>query len=300
MRNAWEPPIDPIMPIYYATRLYGPEFTVATQLPENGEISRVTSGEYESVPFSVFRSFSGATFWVGDNKQSGPNRQLVGANYSSGRIQQQPIFSGETRSNSYNAAVSPDGTKLAFASDRDGNVELYLLNRMTGRFATLTETNGCTNQYPSWLPDGSGLVYESDCLNGNFEIYRAGLSYTADSMQTLAVNRISPQQATRLTNNNSQDRYPRVSVDGTRIAFTANRDGNLEVYVMGVDGSRQTRVTNSAAVDQAPSWSQNGDELVFASDRDGDFELFKLRLSDNQIQQLTSNIVEDNWPVWGQ
>ena len=43
----------------------------------------------------------------------------------------------------------------------------------------------------------------------------------------------------------SNEWAPEWSPDGTRIAFITDRDGNDEVYVMGVDGSNPTRLTNT-------------------------------------------------------
>jgi TolB protein len=44
------------------------------------------------------------------------------------------------------------------------------------------------------------------------------------------------------------------SPDGRRIAFSNDRDGNREIYVMNADGSEVRRLTNSLGVDFAPSW----------------------------------------------
>jgi redox-regulated HSP33 family molecular chaperone len=43
-----------------------------------------------------------------------------------------------------------------------------------------------------------------------------------------------------------------------KIAFTSNRDGNIEIYVMNADGSGQTRLTTNAASDRFPAWSPDG------------------------------------------
>jgi Tol biopolymer transport system component len=62
---------------------------------------------------------------------------------------------------------------------------------------------------------------------------------------------------TRLTNNPSRDYLPAWSPDGSRLAFTSDRDpdGFYEVYVMDADGSNQTRLTNSPNTDYRPAWS---------------------------------------------
>ncbi|MCH7838355.1 MAG: PD40 domain-containing protein, partial [Chloroflexi bacterium] len=49
-------------------------------------------------------------------------------------------------------------------------------------------------------------------------------------------------------------RYPSWSPDGTVIAFTSERDGNSEIYIMNADGSGQTRLTNHPADDRSADW----------------------------------------------
>jgi Tol biopolymer transport system component len=58
----------------------------------------------------------------------------------------------------------------------------------------------------------------------------------------------------KLTNNPELDGYPSWSPDGKMIAFTSNRDGNNEIYIMDVDGNNPRRLTNDPADDTYPSW----------------------------------------------
>src|SRR2546430_1154582 len=51
-----------------------------------------------------------------------------------------------------------------------------------------------------------------------------------------------------------------------QIAFTSERDGNAEIYVMNADGSAQTRLTNNTQSDEYPSWSPDGQRIVFTGD----------------------------------
>ncbi len=59
---------------------------------------------------------------------------------------------------------------------------------------------------------------------------------------------------TNLTNNPAEDSFPAWSPDGQRIAFTTNRDGNQEIYVMNNNGSDPINFTRNPAEDLHPTW----------------------------------------------
>jgi TolB protein len=59
---------------------------------------------------------------------------------------------------------------------------------------------------------------------------------------------------TRLTDNSDSDLFPAWSPDGRHIAFTTDRDGNDEVYIMNADGSGQTNPTNDPDSAAFPVW----------------------------------------------
>jgi TolB protein len=86
------------------------------------------------------------------------------------------------------------------------------------------------------------------------------------------------------------DEQPRWSPDGNRIAFTSNRAGSYNLYVMDGDGRNVTRLTNHGGNDRDPVWLPGGDSLVFSSDRDrgaGRSDLYRLWLADGSVERLT-------------
>jgi len=64
---------------------------------------------------------------------------------------------------------------------------------------------------------------------------------------------------------NSEERYPCWSPDGKQVAFTSNRDGTYNLYVMNADGSNVRRLTyeKDPTVAYMPSWSGDGKQIVF-------------------------------------
>lgn len=145
------------------------------------------------------------------------------------------------------AAWSPDRTRIAFRSERDGNGEIYVM-RTDGTEPTRLTNHPARDAEPAWSPDGSTIAFVSD-RDGNPEIYTMKSDGSA---------------LTRLTNTASTDRGPAWSPDGTRIAFSSDRDGNGEIYLMNVDGSDVQRLTDHASDDAEPAFSPDGSRLAFS------------------------------------
>ncbi|MCS7160635.1 MAG: hypothetical protein RMJ19_09200, partial [Gemmatales bacterium] len=81
------------------------------------------------------------------------------------------------------------------------------------------------------------------------------------------------------TQSPGMDIRPVWSPDGKMIAFTSNRDGNYEIYVMNADGSHPRRLTNQPGRDDYPGWFPDSQHLVYVSERAGRFDLYKVRVS---------------------
>ncbi len=153
-------------------------------------------------------------------------------------------------------AVSPDGTKVAFVSDRGGTNEIYVMGIDGSNPTRLTNDPATAEFYPSWSPDGEKVVFTANITNqNNNEIY--------------VVDTDGSAAATRLTENPAFDSAPAYSPDGSKIAFMSNRDGDNEIFLMDSDGTDPTNITNNTSYDAAPSWSPDGSKIAIQSVRDG-------------------------------
>ena len=254
MGAPWATP-DPQWPIVFGSNRASGYFNVYTMDPAGNNVTPVFPVNIDMVPYSFMRTWLPDFLPIlpiyGELTNANGKRQIMYVQHGS----REPAVLTNTGATEYDPAVSPDRRQVVFVSDRDGNAELYLQadpHSPTDRAVKLTETTGCDTGHPVWLPDGSGIVYESNCQDGNWEIYRASLTYSVLGAAQIIVQPISPQQVVRLTNNVGDDQWPRVSPDGSRIAFYSNRDGNTEVYTMGIDGGNQTRLTTNPSRDEGP------------------------------------------------
>lgn len=102
---------------------------------------------------------------------------------------------------------------------------------------------------------------------------------------------------TRLTNNLAEDEVPEWSPDGKKIAFTSNRDGAKNIYVMNADGSNVVRLTDGSTAEDVPVWSPDGTKILFGSMRDGNLEIYIMNADGSEQKRLTFNSVVDGGPA---
>ena len=77
--------------------------------------------------------------------------------------------------------------------------------------------------------------------------------------------------------------WPRWSPDGRKLAFTSERDGNWEIYVMNADGSGQRNLTRTTALDVGAAWSPDGRRVVFVSKRGGKWAIYSMNADEHQV-----------------
>jgi TolB protein len=78
----------------------------------------------------------------------------------------------------------------------------------------------------------------------------------------------------RLTNHPGMDYWPVWSPDGKQIAFTSNRSGNYDLFLMNADGSNVRNLTQHPSQDNYAAWSPDGKRIAFISNRAGGYDIF--------------------------
>jgi Tol biopolymer transport system component len=181
-------------------------------------------------------------------------------------------------------------SKIVFASNRDGSMQIYVMNS-DGTGQTRLTYSGANDDNPRWSPSGARILFQSDRDNpatGYMDIY---------------VMNADGSGATRLTSDANDDSMATWSPDGSKIVFQSMRNSlNYQVYSMNADGSNQVNLTNTSASDGVPSWSPDGTKIAFASDRDhpGYDSVYIVNINGSNQQRLTysTSTIDDTQPSW--
>jgi TolB protein len=177
---------------------------------------------------------------------------------------------------------SPDGERIAFASNRNGFWDLYLLELGSGNVTQLTNTP----QYegaPTWSPDGSFIAFES---------------YENENLNIVVGPATDPlSNPILLTTSSASDNSPVWAPDGRHIAFIS--DG--EVVLANLDRTDDSRFQNLShtqlASESHPVWSPDGKKLAWASSSQGVGQS-GIYVWDSSKNMPAVWVGDGNWPAW--
>jgi len=82
------------------------------------------------------------------------------------------------------------------------------------------------------------------------------------------------------------------------LAFSSDRDGHPDVFVVGYPGGTPRPVTHGPSSETAPVWSPDGRSLLFVSDRTGNYDLWRVRADGSGLARLTRSGDDDSAPDW--
>jgi len=177
---------------------------------------------------------------------------------------------------------SPDGKAIAFASNRGGSWDLYLLNLESGDITQLTNTPEYEGA-PTWSPDGLFMA---------FEVY-------GDENLDIAVGPATDPLSNPipLTTSSASDHSPAWAPDGRHIAFVS--DGDIILADLDeTDGSRFQNLSNTELASEShPIWSPDGRRLAWASSSQS------VGRSGIYVWEANKNVPatwigDGNWPAW--
>lgn len=177
------------------------------------------------------------------------------------------------------AMFSPDGTRIVFSSNRDGNYEIYVTNRDGSNVFRLTN-NKAADITPTWNPQGTRIAFTSD-RTGTPQIWVIDADGT--NLQKLT----SEPYADRAT----------WSPLGTEIAYAARTGPGNDLKVMDLATRQVRQLTFGEGTNESPVFAPNGRHLAFQSTRAGKMQIFTIARDGKDLRQVTrvGNNFTPNW-----
>nr|WP_320131354.1 hypothetical protein [uncultured Holophaga sp.] len=183
-------------------------------------------------------------------------------------------------------SVAPDG-RLAYVTYKGGYPAIWGQRKPGGPHEKLYPVGSQQPQgpcfAPAWSPDGKRLAFAQGDRKGNSDIM----------VLDLASGRVR-----RLTDSDCINTEPSWNPSGNQIAFTSDRAGGPQVFLMLDDGSNVRRLTREGTYNTSPCWSPGGGMIAYVSRFEGKFDLFVYKLGEDKAYQITTGIASSEGPTW--
>ena len=199
---------------------------------------------------------------------------------------------------------SPDGSRIAFISDRDGNPDIWVMDADGSNPANLTASIEHETG-PEWSPDGSRIAYsaslEKELPDGSF-VWSPAPSIFVIDIATGATNRLSVPDPELPSGGgwayDADDTQPTWSPDGETIAFARHYRGGTPtaqttlVYTVGADGGEPaTFLASGSWAIRGIDWSPDGASIVWS-------EVVAHSTSSRIIRWDVANAVKSDFDLW--
>jgi dipeptidyl aminopeptidase/acylaminoacyl peptidase len=188
------------------------------------------------------------------------------------------------------AAWSPDGSRIAFLSDRETKRQIWTISPAGGEAIRLTNTENGVSAF-KWSPDGKSIAFSASEPDpkedkkrketyGDYEVVKS--DYAMSHLWVMAVS--TPDKPRRLTGDPDANVFTITgfswSPDSRRIAFSAQHDpspassGSQDIYVIDAAGGKVRALVTTPGPDSNPIWSPDGKEIAFQTANGKEFYFY--------------------------
>jgi TolB protein len=150
---------------------------------------------------------------------------------------------------------------------------------------------------PSYLTDGSAMVFAPRFSTKRQEITYMVLRPTGASIYLKNLDTGREEVLGRFPDM-TMTMAPRFSPDDSKVAFAAEKNGAVNIYVMDLVNHATRKLTDSLAIDTSPSFSPDGSQIVFNSDRGGSPQIYVMSASGGAAHRISFGSGRYNTPVW--
>jgi Tol biopolymer transport system component len=187
---------------------------------------------------------------------------------------------------------SPDGQTVAFSSLLSGEWEIYTVGAWGGEPANFSQNPGATDIYAHWSPQGDRIVFTSTRNNGS-----------GDGDMDLWIQSLDGSLLACVTDHPGYDNFAAFDPGGSRLAFSSDRDGETEIWVMPIDHPEKAYRAATGPVECFHAgWSPDGQWLVFdgreANDPLSARRLYRVPAAGGVAQEIPIGMLVGDDPSW--
>ncbi len=206
------------------------------------------------------------------------------------------------------AALSPQGDKVAYLTDRNGTFDIYLMSAIDGKDLGRLVEGQKSSRFESmfvlrpgltWSPDGKSIAFAAKSNNKN-------------TLYILDVKKKKVRKRFKFELDGLFE--PTWSPDGQKIAVAGIKDGWSDIYVVDIQDESLTRITNDPYDERHLDWSPDGEWLAMSSDRPGtsltftagkdfpfgQYDIFVMKADGSLLRRIVEDgEAEEGYPVWG-
>lgn len=225
--------------------------------------------------------------------------------YVSYKIGQPKIFLASTkggeakrvsflRGNQLMPILSSKKDKIAFINDITGNPDLFIQNfsvetGVIGKPQQVFSAPGATQGSPTFSPDGDSLAFVSN-KDGTARIYTLKIPPPGASLKSLSPRLISKK--------NRANTSPAWSLDGTKIAYSANTAGVRQIWIYDIEKDEEWQLTQGQKHKENPAWAPNSLHLLFNTVEEQKAELWLINLNQKEATRISTGRGEKQFPAW--
>jgi Tol biopolymer transport system component/DNA-binding winged helix-turn-helix (wHTH) protein len=178
------------------------------------------------------------------------------------------------------ADFSPDGSRIAFRSDRSGSNEIWICNSDGTGLRKLTSFNGPMTGSPRWSPDGQSIAFDSRAA-GRADIYLLKISESFAPV--------------RLTTGEADSVVPNWSSDSRFIYFGSNRTGGWQIWRRNISSGKESQITHNGGFNGIES--SDGKYLYYVRDA-ARTSLWRLSLETGNEKEIVKELGPGMWGYW--
>lgn len=158
-------------------------------------------------------------------------------------------------------SISPQGDKIAFISDRDIYLDVYIMDALTGKIIKKVVESGKTTDFEELTVLHPSIAWSPDNI-------RIALSTKKEGYDVITIINTNTEKSYDLPFKFDGIESVDWSRDGDKLAFVAHNSTQSDIYIYNLKTNELINLTNDIFSDNDPIWTPDSKKIIFTSDRE--------------------------------